>query len=153
MTLCLDQRISWHCFAYRHKDFDLSHFLLNVPVDIPIILREEYPVISRVARSNAILNWAPNCAFSRKTFSFHLEFVTVSLIEDILVSRGQIKAPELPSLHHPLIKSDEQSKQTNSHRTLASALYTSIPSSSFQFSFFTIPCKFYNYRKQANTDC
>lgn len=33
-------------FACRHKDFDLSHFLLNVPVDVPIILREEYPVKS-----------------------------------------------------------------------------------------------------------
>lgn len=44
-------------FAYRHKDFDLSHFLLNVPVD----WRSHYPQrvsceLHRVCSCNVILN-------------------------------------------------------------------------------------------------
>jgi len=116
MRLCLDRQIRWHFFAYRHKDFDLSHFLLNVPVDIPIILKEEYPVRSTESLVPMQFWTELQIALSiGKHSRFTWNLWPFSVILDILVSRGQKKAPQLPSLHHSSNLMSSSSKPIRSH--------------------------------------
>lgn len=140
-------------FAYRHKDFDLSHFLLNVPVDVPIILREEYPVKSTES-------WVP------MLFWTELRIVLTGG-EHFLVSPGisarcfNLRRPCFQrankstwiTLSTPFIKPDGQPKQTNSQTCTEHHNSPILPLSSFSFSFSTVPRNFWNYSKKANTDC